>query len=160
MHHTDFDAVYAVAKNPATWAQHPESNRWHEAMFRRFFAAGLANPEGCFLISDRGTEQVVGSSRFYRFDRSEPSVWLGYTFLARSYWGGGANAEIKQSLLAFLFDHVVAVYFEIGENNIRSKKALKKFAVEEIERSEQGLKKGNLEFRLTREVFRGRSLFG
>ena len=108
------------------------------------------------MITDKETEQVIGSTRFYRFDHCEPSVWLGYTFLARSYWGGGANTEIKQSQLAFLFGHVAAVYFEIGENNIRSQKALKKFGVEEIERSEQGLKKGNLEFRLTREAFRER----
>ena len=97
MHSTDFDALYAVAKDPAIWAQHPESNRWQEAMFRRFFAAGLANPEGCFVITDKDTEQVIGSTRCYRFDHREPSVWLGYTFLARSYWGGGANTEIKQS---------------------------------------------------------------
>ncbi len=50
---TDFDALYAVAKDPAIWAQHPESNRWQEAMFRRFFAAGLANPEGFFLSLTR-----------------------------------------------------------------------------------------------------------
>ena len=157
MRSTDFDALYAVAKDPAIWAQHPESNRWQEAIFRRFFVAGLANPEGCFLITDKDTEQAVGSTRFYGFDHRERSIWLGYTFLARPYWGGGANAEIKQTQLAFLFDHVAAVYFEIGENNIRSQKALKKFGVEEIERSEQGLKKGNLEFRLTLEAFRERS---
>ena len=80
MHSTDFDALYAVAKDPAIWAQHPESNRWQEAMFRRFFAAGLANPERCFVITDKDTEQVIGSTRFYRFDHREPSVWLGYTF--------------------------------------------------------------------------------
>ena len=78
MHSTDFDALYAVAKDPAIWAQHPESNRWQEAMFRRFFAAGLANPEGCFVITDKDTEQVIGSTRCYRFDHREPSVWLGY----------------------------------------------------------------------------------
>ena len=160
MHSTDFDALYAVAKDPAIWAQHPESNRWQEAIFRRFFVAGLANPEGCFLITDKDTEQAVGSTRFYGFDHRERSIWLGYTFLARPYWGEGANAEIKQTQLAFLFDHVAAVYFEIGENNIRSQKALKKFGVEEIERSEQGLKKGNLEFRLTRVTFRERSPLG
>lgn len=113
MHSTDFDALYAVAKDPAISAQHPESNRWQEVMLRRFFAAGLANPEGCFLITDKGTEQAVGSTRFYRFDQRERSIWLGYTFVARSCWGGGANAEIEQTQLAFLFDHVAAVYFEI-----------------------------------------------
>jgi RimJ/RimL family protein N-acetyltransferase len=80
MHSTDFDALYAVAKDPAIWAQHPESNRWQEAIFRRFFVAGLANPEGCFLITDKDTEQAVGSTRFYGFDHRERSIWLGYTF--------------------------------------------------------------------------------
>ncbi len=91
MHSTDFDALYAVAKDPAIWAQHPESNRWQEVMFRRFFAAGLANPEGCFVITDKDTEQVIGSTRFYRFDHRERSIWLGYTFLARPYWGWGSE---------------------------------------------------------------------
>ena len=112
------------------------------------------------MITDKGTEQAAGSTRSYGLDHRERSIWLGYIFLARPYWGGEANAEIKQTQLAFLFDHVAAVYFEIGENNIRSQKALKKFGVEEIERSEQGLKKGNLEFRLTREAFRERPLLG
>ena len=112
------------------------------------------------MITDKGTEQAAGSTRSYGLDHRERSIWLGYTFLARPYWGGGANTEIKQSQLAFLFGHVAAVYFEIGENNIRSQKALKRFGVEAIERSEQGLKKGNLEFRPTREAFRGRSLLG
>ena len=62
MRSTYFDALYAVAKDPAIWAQYPESNRWLEAIFRRFFVAGLANPEGCFLITDKDTEQAVGST--------------------------------------------------------------------------------------------------
>ena len=28
-------------------------------MFRWFFAAGLANPEGVFVITDKDTEQVI-----------------------------------------------------------------------------------------------------
>ena len=73
MHSTDFDALYAVAKDPAIWAQHPESIRWQEAMFRRFFAARLANPEGCFVITDKDTEQVIGSTR--SITASVPSGW-------------------------------------------------------------------------------------
>ena len=56
---------------------------------------------------------------------------------------------------AVLIEKTVPVLLEVKTSDEKRKFG---FGVEEIERSEQGLKKGNLEFRLTREAFQGRSL--
>ena len=59
-----------------------------------------------------------------RGDRSgRPFEW---TFLARKYWGGRYNAEMKRLLLNHAFTFVQNVVFYVGEKNIRSQKAMEK----------------------------------
>ena len=150
-HH--FDALYQVASDPELWAQHPQSDRWKPGVFKRFFDAGLQNPEGCFTIFDRGSGAAVGSTRFYGLDVREPSIRLGYSFIARSLWGGAANQAVKHIQLSFLFNHVDAVYFEIGERNTRSQKALAKFPVEAYPQDKRAIEVGNLLYRMSRHAY-------
>ena len=149
-----FDALYQVASDPELWVQHPQSDRWKPDVFKRFFDVGLQNPEGCFTIVDKGSGEVVGSTRFYGFNAKEPSIRLGYSFIARSLWGGAANQAIKHTQLSFLFNHVDAVYFEIGHRNVRSQKALAKFPVESYPQDERAIQVGNLLYRLRRHAYR------
>ncbi len=51
---------------------------------------------------------------------------IGWTFLARKYWGGLYNRELKDLMLAHAFRFVETVVFYVGENNIRSQKATEK----------------------------------
>ena len=46
--------------------------------------------------------------------------------MAREYWGGRYNREMKQLMLAHAFNFVESVVFFVGENNIRSQKATEK----------------------------------
>jgi RimJ/RimL family protein N-acetyltransferase len=46
--------------------------------------------------------------------------------LARNYWGGRYNRELKELMLAHAFKFVQNVIFYVGENNIRSRKATEK----------------------------------
>jgi hypothetical protein len=59
-------------------------------------------------------------------ERSE--IEIGWTFLARDYWGGRYNQEMKRLLLNYAFQFVEKVVFYVGENNIRSQKAMLKSA--------------------------------
>ena len=126
-----FELLYRVASDPAVWAQHPESNRWQRPVFTAFFEGGLRNDLGCFTIFDRLRQAVIGSTRFYEYDSAECAVRLGYTFLAAEYWGTGANREIKNVLLNQAFQVVTKVFFDIGVNNIRSRKATEKLGAVE-----------------------------
>jgi N-acetyltransferase len=119
----DWDELFAVASDPPIWEQHPERDRYKEDVFRVFFKEAL-DSGGAFVIIDRKTQRVVGSTRFYGFDPKKSEIEIGWTFLARRYWGGRYNAEMKRLLLNHAFRFVDSVVFFVGEDNVRSQKAM------------------------------------
>lgn len=121
-----FDALYTIANDPLLWAQHPNSDRWQRDVFVDFFQTALKNDLGCFTIIDKASGQTIGSTRFYSHEPQDSAVRLGYTFLARNFWGTRANSQIKSVLLNYAFSIVQKVYFDIGEKNYRSLKATQK----------------------------------
>jgi N-acetyltransferase len=121
----DFDTLYAVARDPLIWEQHPASDRWQEPVFRRFVADALASG-GAFLVIDRRSGAVVGSSRYYGYDPDASEIEIGWTFLARSHWGGHFNHEMKRLMLDHAFRLVDTVVFFVGVNNVRSQRAVER----------------------------------
>ena len=121
----DWRDLYAVASDPLIWEQHPERDRYREDVFRAFFAGALASG-GALVALDASGGQVIGSSRFdgYREGRSE--VEIGWSFLARSHWGGLYNGEMKRLMLHHAFRFVEQVVFHIGPQNQRSRRAIEK----------------------------------
>ena len=122
----DFDALYAVASDPLLWEQHPEVDRWKRSKFQHFFDGGLANDLGCFVISEKRSGRSAGSSRFYGYDEANRCVRIGYTFIAREFWGTSVNWEIKEAMLLRAFNVVDRVCFDIGPQNFRSIAAVEK----------------------------------
>lgn len=121
----DYDALYAVARDPEIWALHPAHDRWQEPVFRRFFAKALDS--GGALVAEDRTGAVIGSSRFYREHTDDPDeIELGYTFLARTHWGGATNRELKRLMLGHAFTFARTALFSIGETNLRSRRAMEK----------------------------------
>jgi RimJ/RimL family protein N-acetyltransferase len=123
--HGDWDELFAVASDSLIWEQHPERDRYKENVFRIFFKDALESG-GAFVIIDRKTQHIIGSTRFYGFDPEKSQIEIGWTFLARKYWGGRFNAEMKRLLLNHAFKFVDSVVFFVGEDNVRSQKAMEK----------------------------------
>jgi RimJ/RimL family protein N-acetyltransferase len=121
----DWDDLFAVASDPLIWEQHPESDRYKETVFRIFFKEALESG-GAFVVIDKNTQQVIGSTRFYGYDSEKSEIEIGWTFLARRYWGGRYNREMKQLMLTHAFKFIESVVFYVGEENIRSQKAIEK----------------------------------
>ena len=121
----DFADLYAVAADPLIWEQHPLSNRYEEAVFRAFFAEAMESG-GALIATDLESRRVIGSSRFHGYDETRSEVEIGWTFLARSHWGGRYNAEMKQLMLEHAFRFVNHVVFLVGQQNFRSQRALEK----------------------------------
>lgn len=121
----DWDALFAVAADPAIWALHPAHDRWREPVFRAFFAEALAS--GAALVAlDPGTGAVIGSSRFDTGRAGPGEVEIGWTFLARSHWGGATNGAIKALMVGHALTGFDRVIFLIGETNLRSRRAIEK----------------------------------
>jgi RimJ/RimL family protein N-acetyltransferase len=121
----DWDDLFADAADPLIWEQHPESDRYKQDVFRVFFREALESG-GAFVVIDRKSQQIIGSTRFYGYDPEKSEIEIGWTFLGRKYWGGRYNREMKDLMLAHAFRFVQNAVFFVGQNNIRSQKAMEK----------------------------------
>jgi RimJ/RimL family protein N-acetyltransferase len=121
----DWDDLFVVASDSLIWEQHPENDRYKEDVFRTFFKDALESG-GAFVVIDKQTQQIIGSTRFAGYDRQKSEIEIGWTFLARKYWGGRFNREMKDLLLTHAFQFVENVVFFVGENNVRSQRAMEK----------------------------------
>ena len=119
----DWDALFGVARDPQIWAIHPQHDRWQEPVFRRFFADAL-DRGGALAVIDKASGAIVGSSQYKQ--PQDGTVEIGWTFLARSHWGGSANQEMKRLMLEHAFRFVDRVEFRVGEGNLRSCRAMEK----------------------------------
>jgi N-acetyltransferase len=121
----DWHDLFAVASDPLIWEQHPESDRYKEDVFKVFFREAL-ECGGAFIIIDKKSQRIIGSTRFYGYDPEKSEIEIGWTFLARNYWGGRYNRELKDLMLAHAFKFVENVVFLVGQTNIRSQRATEK----------------------------------
>jgi RimJ/RimL family protein N-acetyltransferase len=121
----DWKSLFAVASDPMIWEQHPAHDRYKEEVFAEFFREALESG-GAFVAVDRETQEIIGSSRYFGYDAAKREIEIGWTFLARSHWGGHYNGEMKRLMLGHAFQFVDSVIFRVGPGNLRSQKALEK----------------------------------
>ena len=126
-----WDDLFAVASDRLIWEQHPEWDRYKEEVFKVFFKEALES-RGAFVVIDIKTQHIIGSTRFYGYDPEKSEIEIGWTFMARQYWGGRYNAEMKRLLLNHAFKFVESVVFFVGETNFRSQKAMEKIGASRI----------------------------
>jgi RimJ/RimL family protein N-acetyltransferase len=120
----DREALFAVASDREIWARHPAHDRWQRPVFDAFFDEGLA-AGGALAIIDKASGAVIGSSRYGAEDAQQPdAIEIGWSFLARTYWGGGYNAEFKRLMLAHALPYYERVTFQVGADNVISRRAM------------------------------------
>ena len=127
----DFEYLYEVASDPGIWEQHPEKNRYEREVFRVFFDKGIES-KGAFAVISKKTREIIGSTRFYPVKETQNAIEIGWTFLARKFWGGDYNKSMKLLLMDYAFHFVENIIFCIHENNIRSRRAIEKLGGERI----------------------------
>lgn len=132
----DFEELYHAAADPLVWAQHPNPLRHQRPVFEGYFR-GAIDSGSALAVIDRQTGSLIGSSRYYDYDEAAREIAIGYTFLARSHWGGATNAELKRLMLDHAFQRVATVWFHVGPENWRSRRAMEKIGARY---SHQGIK--------------------
>ena len=121
----DWDAMYAVASDPLVWEVHPAWDRYKEPVFREYFAGAMAS-RGALAVIDRATNRIIGGSRYGNYAPDRNEIEIGWSFLARTYWGGAYNREMKSLMLFHAFQFFDSVRFNIGATNVRSRRAIEK----------------------------------
>jgi N-acetyltransferase len=156
----DFEALYQAASDPLIWEQHPERDRYKREVFERFFTGALESG-GAFAVIERASGKVIGSSRYCNLKPAESEVEIGFTFLEREFWGGAYNGELKSLMIGHALRFVERVVFVVGENNLRSQKALEKIGARFVRAAMLPAPNGtgplrpNVIFEITRRDFAG-----
>jgi RimJ/RimL family protein N-acetyltransferase len=122
---SDWTELFAAGSDPEIWKVHPRTNRYTEPVFRQYFDSAVAS-KMAFVFVDRSTRRLIGSSRYYGYDAGQSEVEIGWTFIARSHWGGNTNREVKRLMLDHAFTFADTVVFWVGEKNWRSQGAMTK----------------------------------
>ena len=148
----DYEDLYAIAADPLIWEQHPVTNRHEEGSFQAFFREALAS--GSTLIAiDAKTQRVIGSSRFHGYNKERSEVEIGWTFLARSHWGGIYNGEMKQLMLQHALRFVNCVVFLVGLQNLRSQRAVDKIGGVRVGSRPDGGGRNSYVYQITASTF-------
>lgn len=148
----DFDALFAVASDPLIWEQHPANNRYQETVFLDFFADALSS-RGALIVIDAGSGKIIGSSRYHAYCADQRTVEIGWTFLARTHWGGTYNAELKRLMLTHAFPFVGKVVFFVGIDNLRSQKAVEKIGGQQSGTRENSVTGTDVRYELTESAY-------
>jgi RimJ/RimL family protein N-acetyltransferase len=148
----DFSQLYAVASDSLIWEQHPASDRYQREVFEGFFRDAL-DSGGALIVTASRDSRVIGSSRFHRFDPGKSEIEIGWTFLARSCWGGVYNRELKRLMLDHAFRFVENVVFLVGPQNLRSQKAMEKIGGVRAGSRTDGTGRASLVYLITRSSY-------
>lgn len=138
---SDFGRLFEVASDPLIWEQHPDKNRYKKEIFQIYFDNAI-NQKTAFLIIDKATNSIIGSTRYYDYNAENSSIAIGFTFLVKSHWGGFYNKSCKTLLIEHAFQFVDKIYFHIGAANIRSQMGTSRIGahkVDEYESEENGI---------------------
>ena len=86
--------------------------------------AGKSYP---FLVFDKLTNEVAGSTRFYDYNEGYSTVQLGYTWYGNKFQGTGLNKNCKYLMLNHAFEkgQMQRVEFRADNTNKRSIAAMK-----------------------------------
>ncbi|KHK55830.1 GCN5 family acetyltransferase [Ralstonia sp. A12] len=85
--------------------------------------AGTVMP---FVIVRRESNRIIGSTRFWKIDRTNRKLEIGHTWLSQSAQRSSINTEAKLLLLTFAFEvmQCVRVQFTTDELNEKSRAAI------------------------------------
>ncbi|HSM54347.1 MAG TPA: GNAT family N-acetyltransferase, partial [Erythrobacter sp.] len=105
----------------------------------------------------RENGRIIGSSQYRPTTFDPEAIEIGWTSLAREYWGGAFNRELKRLMLDHALASVPRVLFRVGSANWRSRKAMEKIGGALTDMVEDGEYKGrlvqNVVYEITRKGF-------
>jgi RimJ/RimL family protein N-acetyltransferase len=80
-----------------------------------------------FLVLDKLTNEIAGSTRFYDYQPHHNTIQLGFTWYGKKFQGTGLNKNCKFLMLSQAFDvwNLDRVEFRADNNNARSIAAMK-----------------------------------
>lgn len=131
LHHQDIDKILHFSEQqPELWkySLQPADGLENLKVYIDFALRGRKEETAYpFVVFDKRTQQIAGSTRFYDFQKNHNTVQLGYTWYGKEFQGTGLNKQCKMLMLEFAFENIGVdrVEFRADANNERSIAAMK-----------------------------------
>ncbi|RKS42831.1 RimJ/RimL family protein N-acetyltransferase [Gillisia mitskevichiae] len=86
-----------------------------------------------FIVLDKRTNKIAGSTRFYDYRKTHSTIQLGYTWYGKEFQGTGLNKNCKFLLLEYVFEKMKLerVEFRADATNVKSIAAMKSIGCQE-----------------------------
>ncbi len=127
----DVPALLAIGQDDEIWRYLPERPRT-PAEFQDWVQEALAEQERGtelpFVIVDRETDQIVGSTRLVDISLRHRQAEIGWTWHSPTVWRTGINTECKYLLLRHTFEvlGLIRVCLKTDARNLRSQQAIER----------------------------------
>ncbi len=136
LHPDHLEALCAVGLDPDLWTWIPVQVRTRDEMAAYIRAALAGRDRGDmfpFVIMDRTTGHVVGSTRYMNIDFANRRVEIGSTWLAGPWQRTAINTEAKLLLLRYAFEELGCARVELKTDalNERSRRAIGRLGAKE-----------------------------
>ncbi len=131
LHYSDIEKLLPFSENqPELWkySLQPANGAENLKTYIEYALSGRKEESAYpFIVFDKLSNKIAGSTRFYDFQKNHNSVQLGYTWYGKEFQGTGINKQCKMLLLEFAFEtlHLDRVEFRADANNARSIAAMK-----------------------------------
>ena len=88
----DLEGLFSVACDPLIWELHPARDRYQRSVFEEFFRQAMAS-KSALAVLETANGTLIGTSRYALWPDDSEALEIGWTFLAREFWGGAAGAD-------------------------------------------------------------------
>jgi N-acetyltransferase len=125
------EALYEAGRSPEIWPYMPLWIRTVDdmrALVREALRARERGAEFPFVIVDRETGRVAGSTRFLEITPAHRGIEIGWTWLSPELWRTSINTECKYLLLGHCFEVLGAIRVQLKTDarNVRSQTAIER----------------------------------
>ncbi|WP_209121137.1 GNAT family N-acetyltransferase [Alkalihalobacillus sp. BA299] len=129
VHH--IQELFDAGNNPDIWAYMPMKVQSIEDMKYLVNEALQARGQGSefpFVILDKDSEKIVGSTRFLNISIPNRNLEIGWTWLSPTVWRTRINTECKYLLLKHCFETLgtIRVQIKTDSRNVRSQQAIER----------------------------------
>ena len=132
----DFEELKTVAADPEIW-RYTLAPAYTAPDLRAYLEAALASrAQGQrypFVVIDRATGALAGSTSYYNISPDEQRLSIGYTWLGTDFQQSGLNRACKHLLLGHAFGPLACerVELETDARNAKSREAMRRMGATE-----------------------------
>ncbi|WP_375416885.1 GNAT family N-acetyltransferase [uncultured Hymenobacter sp.] len=133
---SDFEALKSVAFDPNLW-EHILTRGDDAVSLAAYLAAALQGRQQQqrypFVIIDRRTGQLAGSTSYYNMVAEDQRLSIGYTWVGSAFQRTGLNRAAKHLLLSYAFEELGCerVELETDARNHKSQQAMRRMGATE-----------------------------